>query len=136
MSVWAEYNSRLATYGNTVRDVQLNRTRQYIDNKMRQHMSFHHAVIDDEDRDVVIINSDNLEQKTIIALPGEKIYAGSLVDWMGNKWLIESTDANDEVYCKGIMLQCNYLVRWVAADNSIQERWCIISDGTKSARCA
>ena len=29
------------------------------------------------------------------------------------------------------MIQCNYLLRWVNEEKEIQERWCIIEDGTK-----
>lgn len=29
------------------------------------------------------------------------------------------------------MKQCNYLLRWIAEDDTVVERWCVIEDGTK-----
>ncbi len=56
---------------------------------------------------------------------------GGLVDWMGNKWLIIERDANNEVYTKCVMQQCNYLLRWISDRNEVIEQWCIVEDGTK-----
>ncbi len=50
---------------------------------------------------------------------------------MGNHWLITEKDANNELYTKGTMKQCNYLLRWIAEDDTVVERWCVIEDGTK-----
>lgn len=130
MSVWDTYKSRLTVRGNTLREVRAEREREYLEGKLEASLSYHGAVIDGEERDVAIINSDNLNQKTIIARPGEQIYSGSLVEWADNRWLITEIDANTEIYTKGIMLQCNYLLKWID-DGEIIKRWCVVADGTK-----
>lgn len=131
MGVWDLYYSRLSVRGATKRDVVLRREQDYLRRKLPSHLSYHTAIVNDETRELAIINSDNLNQKTVIAMPGEKLVCGSLVECFGNKWLITELDANDEVYSKGIMLQCNHLLRWIAADGNIVERWCVVEDGTK-----
>jgi len=131
MGVWDTYQSRLAAHGTTKREVVLNRERDYLTRKLSASLSYHTATINGAEQAVAIINSDNLNQKTVCSLPGEQLVCGSLVEWSGNHWLVTETDANDEVYTRGIMLQCNHLLRWIAADGNIIERWSIVSDGTK-----
>lgn len=131
MGIWDSYQSRLAVRGSTKRDVRLNRERSFLDRKLPASLSYHNALVDGVEREVAIINSDNLNQKTICSMPGEDILCGAMVQWANNHWIVTEVDANNEVYTKGIMLQCNYLLRWIADDGNIIERWCIISDGTK-----
>jgi len=87
--------------------------------------------INGEPRSLSVINSDNLDVKTLCTIPGEDLPHGGLVHWMDNFWLITEKDANNEIYTKAIMRQCNHLLRWIADDGTIVERWCIVEDGTK-----
>lgn len=131
MGMWDSYQSRLASRGSSKRDVVLQREQDFLRRRLPDHLSYHTAVVDGQERELAIINSDNLEQKTICSMPGEDILGGALVEWAGAHWLVTERDANNEVYTKAIMQQCNYLLRWIANDGKIVERWCIISDGTK-----
>ena len=83
---------------------------------------------------VAIINSDNLDEKTILSLPGEDIKHGGLVEWMDNHWLVIEKDANRTLYTKAKLHQCNYILKWVSENDVIQERWCYVEDGTKLRR--
>ena len=131
MAVWDLYEARMQTRGMTRRDTALRREQRMIDNKIRHPLSFHHAIVDDVDREVAIINSDNLDIKFIYAMPGEDIRHGAYVEWMDNHWLVIEKDYNTEVYTKAKMQQCNYLLKWVDDDHIIHEQWCIVEDGTK-----
>lgn len=130
MNPWSLYESRIKVKGGTKREAAKLRELRVLDTRLSGSLSYHSCVIDGEQRNAMIINSDNLDEKSIIALPGEDLPHGGQVDWMGYHWLITSLDANTELYTKGKMQQCNYLLRWVASDDSIQERWCIVEDGT------
>lgn len=131
MSLWDTYRSRLNAQGGDRRSAVLQRERRFLSTKMPASLSYHQAVIDGEQRSLAIINSDNLDRKTLCTLPGEDLPHGGLVEWMDNHWLIIERDANNELYTRGIMRQCNYLLRWIADDGNIVERWCIVEDGTK-----
>lgn len=131
MSLWDAYFSRLNARGGDRRSAVLQREQRFLNAKLPASLSYHQAVINGEHRSLAIINSDNLNQKTLCTLPGETLPHGGLVEWMDNRWLITELDANNEVYSKGIMRQCNYQLRWIADDGTIVERWCIIEDGTK-----
>ncbi len=131
---WRKYTSRLEAAGSSQRDAMLHREKAYVTRKLRNSLSYHSAVIDGDSRQVAIMNTDNLDTKTIIALPGEDIRHGSVVEWMGEHWLVIERDYNTDVYTKAKMRQCNYLLKWVDVGDSgpeIIERWCIIEDGTK-----
>ena len=143
MNVWDVYQSRANARGDTKRSTQLKREIRTIQGKLPDNLSYQSVIIYDLEhgyniseeyaieQNVAIINSDNLNEKTIIALPGEDIIHGSLVYWMGNHWLVTERDANTTVYTKAKMIQCNHLLKWVSADDEIIEQWCIIEDGTK-----
>lgn len=147
MSVWDVYQDRMNARGVTKHDTQLKREIRTIENRLPDSLSYHQVVIYDTEhgyniaseevaacavsQNVAVINSDNLDEKTIITLPGEDITHGSLVYWMDNYWLVTERDANTTVYTKAKMIQCNYLLRWVSDDDKICEQWCIIEDGTK-----
>lgn len=131
MSLWDTYFSRLNAQGGDKRSIALRRECRFLNAKLPASLSYHHAIINGEQRSLAIINSDNLNQKTLCTLPGESLPHGGLVEWMNNYWLITELDANNEVYSKAIMRQCNYQLRWIADDGNIVERWCIVEDGTK-----
>lgn len=128
------YEERMRVRGRTRRDTALQREQRMILDKMRHSLSYHHALVDDEERDVVIINSDNLDTKMIYALPGEDIRHGAYVDWMNQMWLVIEKDYNTEVYTKAKMQQCNYLLKWVDENHVIHEQWAVIEDGRNAVR--
>jgi hypothetical protein len=127
---WRKFETRMESGGDSQRNAMLHREKAYITRKLRNSLSFHNAVVDGESREVAIMNTDNLDTKTIIALPDEDIRHGAVVDWMGEHWIVTAKDYNTEVYSKGKMRQCNYLLKWID-EGEIIERWCIIEDGTK-----
>lgn len=131
MGIWDTYESRISARGGTKRGAALIRETRIVGNKLKDNLSYQTVTIDDIAQDVAVINSDNLNEKTIITLPGEDIRHGSLVHWMDNYWLITERDANTTVYTRAKMTQCNHLLKWVSDDNTIHEQWCIIEDGTK-----
>lgn len=131
MGVWDIYANRISLQGGTKHDAVLKRETRTVKTKVKDNLSYHTVTIDDVAQDVAIINSDNLDEKTIISLPGEDIGHGGLVHWMDNYWLITERDANTTVYTRAKMIQCNHLLKWVSDDNVIHEQWCVIEDGTK-----
>lgn len=131
MNAWDSYQARLSVRGSSTRDVKMNREIQYLERKLRNSLSYHKAVVDGAEQELAIINSDNLNQKTVCTMPGDSIRCGALVEWMGNRWLVTAVDANNELYTKATMLQCNHLLKWVTDDGEIVERWSIVEDSTK-----
>lgn len=131
MSQWDSYGSRITLHGSNARDRAKYNLMDRLSRQIPSILSYQDVDIDGEPRSIVILNSDNLNQKTLCSLPGEDIRHGSLVEWQNHRWLVTERDANTEIYTKCIMLQCNYLLKWVNADGKVVERWCVVEDGTK-----
>lgn len=150
MSVWDTYESHAGVRGMTKRESALKREVRTINRKVPDNLSYQAVTIYDNAhgynilseemakyaiaQDVAIINSDNLNEKTIIAMPGADIEHGSLVHWMDNYWLVTERDANATVYIKCKMIQCNHLLHWVTDEDKLCEQWTIVEDGTKLKR--
>lgn len=131
MNPWGTYCARIESRGGTRREARLRREARTLAGKYPDSLAYHEMMIDDAMRSVAVINSDNFNLKTLCSMPGEDLPHGGTVNWMDNHWLIIARDANNELYTKATMQQCNYLIRWVSKDKEIIERWCIVEDGTK-----
>lgn len=131
MSVWDLYSNRISAHGTSKRDAALNRESRMLNRKLKDSLSYHNAIIDGVERTVSIINSDNLEEKVMLSLPGEDFDCGGLVEWADNRWLIIEKDANNELYTRVKLLQCNFILKWIDENSIIHEQWCVIEDGTK-----
>ncbi|MBQ0014777.1 MAG: hypothetical protein KBS82_05595 [Oscillospiraceae bacterium] len=134
MNAWEIYEDRLDKHGSTKRDMYYKRTSNRLTRKIVESLSYHSVTIDDIDQNVAIINSDNLNEKIILSMPGEDLRSGGLVHWMDNYWLITERDANSTIYTRAKLLQCNYLLKWVSDENKLCEQWCVVEDGTKLRR--
>lgn len=135
MNAWDLYTKRITNSGATQRDRSLKRELYMLKDKLPNSLSYHNVVLNEEERRVAIINSDNLNEKMIYSVPGEDIDNGSMVSWMDNMWLVTERDANSEVYTRAKIVQCNYLLKWIEVDDenkpSVYKQWCVVDDGTK-----
>lgn len=131
MSVWDKYSSRIEISGTTRRDETKKNAQRRLKNRNKESLSFQNVTIDDIERQATIIDSDNLNEKTILSTVGEDIKCGAMIEWANYHWIVKERDAHDEIYTRAKMLQCNYLLRWIDDNAAIHEQWCVIEDGTK-----
>lgn len=131
MSVWDTYAARTQVMGKTTREITFNKEVYRLNRLLPKSLSYHLAIVDGVERNVAIINSDNLNEKLMFSMPLEDFDCGGLVEWMDNHWLITEKDANNELYTKVKLLQCNHVLRWVDENDIVREQWCVVEDGTK-----
>lgn len=131
MNPWESYQSRLDAHGATTRDRACRRESGVLARRMGGSLSYKELKIDGAERNAAVISSNILTQKTICSLPGEDFHAGAYVDFADSKWLIVSVDPDNELYTRGTMVQCNFVLKWINSDNQVVERWCILEDTTK-----
>lgn len=129
--IWDSYTARMNAFGTTKRETTFNREQHMLSSKLPDTLSFHTAIIDGVSREIVIHNSDNLNEKTIFSVSPNILHGGGDVYWMNNHWIITELDANHEVYTKAKMIQCNYMLKWINKSGNIVQQWCVIEDGTK-----
>ena len=134
MNPWDTYQARNTLHGATSRDRAKYALMNRLTHQIPSILSYQNVDIDGDERSIVVLNSDNLNQKTLCSLPGEDIRHGALIEWQNHRWLVTERDANTEIYTKCVMMQCNYLLRWINSKGEIVERWCIVEDGTRLRR--
>ena len=131
MNAWEKWEERVNIAGTTRRERDFNSTVRYITYKDPHSLSSHEVLINGAKQRITILNREEFDEKRIVALPGETLAHGGLVEFADNHWLITQVDANDEVNMAGLMQQCNYLLKWRDSTGKIIERWSIVEDGTK-----
>nr|DAF12260.1 MAG TPA: head closure knob [Caudoviricetes sp.] len=147
MSAWDNYEKRITIHGPTKRSSAYKRECRFIDQKLKDNLSYQPVKIFPrefcfnvntrpirqhvEDRNVAIIDSDNLNEKVIYSMPSEDIQLGSLISWMDNYWIVTERDANTTLLTRAKLTQCNHLLRWITPSGIIVEQWCVVEDGTK-----
>lgn len=109
---WDLYDASLTVEGKTRRDRAIYQTQRIIDKRTQNSPARKTVLIDGVEQDVVITSSTEFIHKKINALPNEKIYAGSIVEWDGYHFIITATDVECEVYQRGEMYQCNVYMKW------------------------
>lgn len=134
MGAWDNYDRYQVNMGyGTKRDMYVEHTRRNIYRMMMDSPSCREVLINDVKQNVCIVrkNKTEMDQKIISSLPGEHLKHGGLVTFARNKWLITQVDADNQFYDRGIMQQCNHILRWIAKDGQLKEKWCYVADGTK-----
>lgn len=125
VNIWNAYCERTAPVGD-MRKMRVNHTRAAIYRRIKNSPSFREVLIDGMEQGVSITHRQNLSEKRICALPGEHLKHGGIVEFSNHMWLITEVDADNEVYERGLMLQCNHILRWIGKDGKIKEKWCIV----------
>lgn len=131
MGAWDAYRDRMDEYGFTKRGMFKEHTKAALRRKFKNSLSYHVVEINSDEQEIVIAHTQDRAEKKIYSMPDEQLVHGGLVDYANNKWLITEIDADNEIYQRGIMRQCNYILKWINHDGVLCEKWCIVEDGTK-----
>lgn len=130
-AAWETYEQRMTHVGPSKRDMLVKHTQDSMLRRFLDSPSCHRVEIDGNKQLAVILHQPDMTYKKILAMPGEHLKHGGIVDFAGNKWLITDFDADNEVYERGIMRQCNHILRWISKTGELREKWCVVEDGTK-----
>lgn len=115
----------------TMRDALVEQAKSSLAQMSYDSPSCRYVKVDGVLQPVLITHRQSLGEKRICSIPGEHLPHGGIVDFANSMWLITELDADDEIYDRGIMLRCNYLLRWIGSDGKLKEEWCVVEDGTK-----
>lgn len=134
MNAWSVYEDRIHARGGTRRGAALLSEQRRLALKLPNNLSYQNVLIDDVERNVAVIDSDNLNEKFIFSMPNERFKTGGVMFWSDDYWLITERDSHSEVYSRAKIVQCNFNLHWVDENKIIHSRWCIVEDGTKLER--
>lgn len=131
MDAWNLYESIRFASGENKRDMLVQHAQESITRRLLDSPACKLVTINDAEQMISVAHTEEMDTKRICAIPGESLPHGGLVDFAGHKWLITTIDANNEIYERGLMTQCNHVLRWISKDGNLKEKWCIVEDGTK-----
>lgn len=134
---WVLYEDRLQAHGVTPRDRAKNYAVNNIDTLMPNSVAYMTAEVvlpNDEaryDQDFAFLKSDDYAIKYICTRPGERITCGALINWMEHQWIVTDMDVDDDIYMKGTITKCNYMLNFTLPDGTEVSKPSYIRDVTK-----
>lgn len=134
---WALYEDRLQAHGVTPRERARNYAVNNIDTLMPNSVAYMTAEVvlpneeDRYDQDFAFLKSDDYAIKYICTRPGESITCGALINWMDHQWLVTDMDVDDDIYMKGTITKCNYMLNFTLPDGTEVSKPSYIRDVTK-----
>ena len=134
---WALYTDRLQAHGVTARDRTRNYAIKNIDTLLPNSVAYMTASVTMPNetvsfsQDFAFLKSDDYAIKYICTLPGESITCGALIEWMEHLWLVTDMDVDDDIYMKGTITKCNYMLNFTLPDGTEVSKPSYIRDVTK-----
>lgn len=125
---WNLYENSLYVQGETRRDRIIAQTKRIEKLRLPNAETYKTVLIDGIEQNVIIEASTEMYHKKINAMPDERIYAGSIVEWNGNHFIITIADTETDVYQRGEMYQCNVYMKWQNENGEIIGRYGFAED--------
>lgn len=127
-NTWELYDKLITADGETMQERSITRAKRDYVFGGRSSLSKKKVVINDEQREILIISSKSIHTKTILSMPDEPFFEGDYVIWQNRYWLISDIDMENEIQYRGSMMECNRTLRWQNANGEIVERRCATSE--------
>lgn len=121
----------MGAVGESKRDMWINHSRESIRRRLIDSPASKVVFINGNEQIISVAHTEDISTKRICALPGETLPHGGIIEYASGKWLITEKEADSEVYERGIMQRCNFILKWISRNGEVKEKWCIVEDGTK-----
>ncbi len=92
----------------------------------------HDALRNGEVQPIVAKTTNSPNKYNIIAMPGDSLAVGDILEFYGEHWIVIDIRSVDVVSLIGVAMQCNHLFRWQNWSPEIIERWGVLDSGVYS----
>lgn len=92
----------------------------------------HDALRNGEVQPIVAKTTNSPNKYNIIAMPGDPLAVGDILEFYGEHWIVVDIRSVDVVSLIGVAMQCNHLFRWQNWSPEIVERWGVLDSGVYS----
>lgn len=106
------WNEVVVNVGATRRERNINKAQSDFLKLEKDSPSFKDVLIDGVARNLIIYAATMQHKKNICSIPGERFEIGNIVTYNDAKYIILRADADDDVYTRGYMERCNWLLKW------------------------
>lgn len=132
MNPWDTYFARINTMDSSNRDEIFLREKSRLRNRYRENLSLKTVKINGTDRSLSILSSDSFDNKLVHTLPGESLSQGDMLLWDNEYWIVTQVDPEKDLYYRGTIRRCNYLLKWISDSGNIIEQWCVVDQNGES----
>lgn len=120
----------------TERDVLLAEEKLRLREELETSICCENALRNGEPQKFIVTASKQKNKCDIVAFPDEPLYAGDYIDCYGEKWIVTEVSPVNTLQLSGVMLQCNFLLRFQNGTSDIIERWAVLDSGVYSTTIA
>lgn len=125
------YKKKLLLDGKSERDIRITRSKRMIENNLYKNASYKSVTVDGVATSMSITETETLYLKKFSTMPDVAINSGSIVKWNETYWLVTDVDVENDVYYRGKLRQCNYVLKWLDDErNVITRRCCVLSNSS------
>lgn len=101
--------------------VELYEIKKNIDLGFEDTVDFHSVTVNGISQDLLIVHMTSEKyKKSIKSRPDETFNLGDVITWNGLNWIIIEVDADSQIYTKGVMIQCNYTLKFQLSNGTVQ----------------
>lgn len=127
----SSFNEIVTNQGNTLRERRKNKAIKDYTEMTKDSLSYKDVLINGVAKNLMIYSGTMENKKNICSMCGDMFYVGDLVRYESTNWLILRANVDDEIYVKGYMERCNYVLKWQNNDGDIIEKECIIASASQ-----
>ncbi len=137
---WGLYEERIGILGNTLRDRNINKLKNDINNKITGSPSYQTVTFnsDTSTLNLIILESSTTSHdfytKKIRSMPDETFNLGDIISWKSQNWLVTKINVDDTIDTSGEMQLCNYNLKFIDSDGHIASRHCVIGNSSGSVK--
>ena len=80
---------------------------------------------------LLVVKTAKADVKKASVKPDATLSYGDIIGWLGTYWIVDELDADNRIYNKGKMRQCNLLLKWMSESGAVISRYCVFGDAAK-----
>lgn len=124
------FKKRMNINGSLRKDREINRLKDKILRYKYDSPSLKDVLLNGNQKQVFIDSSSDFNTFTIKSLPDDFFFLGDIIFWENCNWLVTSIKEEKNIYTKGKMQKCVYILKWLNEDGNIDTCPCVIKNGT------
>lgn len=111
-------------YGaSSLQETKIQQIKMALNNDFDKPLDCFTVLVDGVEKDLTIIETNNLDEKKIKARPNTTFQSGQIVEWMNWYWIITKVNRRNDIITNGKMKECTYHLYWQDSTGKIVDKW-------------
>lgn len=132
MANWSLYEQKMRIDGNSMREKQINDMLYAILNDFQNSPSYRQTHINGSRdlKEIHVIETQYPFAKSVLMKPGDRLYAGDILEFDHQKWLCVTVNRTNVIYDVGTVYLCNNVLK-LYKNNTLYEIPCVIDSNVR-----